>query len=229
MIEVREFGQDWIIRSDTSVVPYSAANVTRFNQAAPLANDGSKIFEGTRRIGIAAPEGGAGCIMTRDVLGYGTYEVTLIGRMDAFDPSVVAGIWTHNDLAPTTRNVEVDFEFGPWRDQNRTVSRMQLGVFVNGQRDGAHPQKVFGAPSYLYHRITLQQLPTVSRVTCAGWWELNQEWKDWAYAEWQVPTPQMGRFKIGCGPCAKDARYTLPKSASLPAKIVVAGFKFTPG
>lgn len=225
MVEVTEFGIPWIIRSDTNVSPYDPANVTRYNQASPLAKDGSKILPGTRRIALAAPEGSAGCIMTRDVLGYGTYEVTLIGRMDAFDPSVVSAVWTHNDIDPA-KCVEVDFECSPWRDQNRT-DRVQLGVFAGGQRFGAHVKS--GMPSYLYHRIRLTQLPHMARVITYGWWEMNQKWQDYAYNEWTVPTPAMGRFKIGMGPAKVGEPYTLPKSASLPAKIVVAGFSFTPG
>jgi hypothetical protein len=83
--------------------------------------------------------------------------------------------------------------------------------------------------SYLYHRVVLTQLPHLTRITAYGWWELNQRWQDYAHAEWNVPTPEMGRFKVGVGPIRKDAKYLLPKSASLPARIVVAGFSFTPG
>lgn len=224
---IREFGVDWQVRDDTAFSPYRPENVTRYYAASPVDNLGNKLFPTTRRIGLSAPEGTAACIMTPASLGFGTYEVYLIGRMDAFDPTVVSAVWTHHDFKPDI-SVEIDFEFSPWRDQNRTKDRIQLGVFVGGKRVDAFPQRVFGASSYYYHRITLQQFPTISRVKAEGWWEINQTWKEYAQAEWAVKTPEMGQFKIGIGPMSNQTKYTLPKAASLPAKIVVAGFKFTP-
>lgn len=234
---IREFGVDWIIRSDTGFSPYSVNNVKVSNQASPVSLSGAKILPGTRRISLSAPEFGAACIMTKDVLGYGTYEVYLIGRMDAFDPNINSAVWTHNDYKPYSACTEVDFEFSPWGDQNRRSDRVQLGIFVNQERppDPSDPKKllypsaVLGAPSYLYHRITIVQLPNLSRVKAAGWWSLNDDWHDYAYRDWEVPTPEMGQFKIGIMPVKKDVGYMLPKSASVPAKIVVAGFTFTPG
>lgn len=239
MKDLKAFGHDWVIRSDTEFSPYSDKNVSHYRQAIPVLKEATSaqateiskpllLVPTTERVSLRAPEGGAACIMTKAPLGYGTYETILIGRMDAFDPSIVTAVWTHHDLKPDI-SVEIDFEYSPWRDQNRSKDRMQLGVFVGGQRDSRYTQKLYGATSYYYHKITLQQFRKFSRVTVAGWWEMNQSWRDWAYAEWPVETPEMGQFKIGIGPMSTNAEYVLPRAASLPAKVVVAGFQYTPG
>jgi hypothetical protein len=237
MIEFKSYGVDWIGSSDAvRETTYATKNISRYYQASPTSATGAKLFPTTARIGLTSPnDGTSACIMTKDALGFGTYEVLLAGRIDGFDPNIVAAVWTHADAEPRVAgNVEVDFEVASWGDQNRRTNRVQLGVFVDSKKpmaviDGVsrplYPNVETGVPAYLYHRITLTQLPTLSRVKAEGWWEANQTWKDWAFAEWAVPSPVMGRFKVSMWRLGPNQ---LPVSGSAAPKWVVAGFKFTP-
>ena len=234
MNEVREFGIPWLIRRD--VVPettYKPENVTRYSQASPKAADGSALFPTTRRISLTSPNDSSALIATRDVLGFGTYEVLLMGRLDWFDPEVVVACYTHVDT-PAVRpagHVEADFEAAAWGDQNRR-DRIMLGIYQDAKKpmlaDGKprYPDSLCGAPSFRYHKVTITQTPSMVRVVAAGWWDLNQQWKEYAWGEWAVMSPVMGRFKVSCW---RKRPYLYPASGSGPSKIVVAGFKFTPG
>lgn len=239
MKEVREYGVDWIIRSNAvRETQYLESNITRYYQASPADANGNKLFPTTRRIGLSCPDNGSSaCFATKNSLGFGTYEVFLASRLDGLDPNIIAAAWTHVD-SPDPRpagHVEVDFEVSPWGDPNRRNNRVQLGVFVDAKKpmvkamDGTdvpkYPNVETGVPSFRYHKITISQFPHLSRVVAAGWWEGNNMWKDYVWGEWAVPSPLMGVFKVGL---IRVQPNLYPTSWSMPAKIVLAGFKFTP-
>ncbi|MES2308080.1 MAG: glycoside hydrolase family 16 protein [Verrucomicrobiota bacterium] len=54
-------------------------------------------------------------IWTQDRLGFGTYQIKLIGRPDQLDPNIVFGFfgYTTPDIGPDTTN-EIDIEFSQW-------------------------------------------------------------------------------------------------------------------
>lgn len=237
MKDVQLFGYPWVIRSDT--VPetqYKVENVKLFYQASPKALDGSPLFPTTQRVSLVSPNDSSAMIATRDVLGWGTYEFLISGRLDMYDPEVVAACWLHPDT-PATRvpgYVEPDFEVSAWGDPNLR-ERLMLGVFVdskkpmvknmNGVERQVYPDAKIALGSYLYHRIRITQMPNVVHIVAAGWWTPNQQWKDYAYASWNVPSPSIGVAKCGIWRYRPNM---YPDSASGPSRIVLAGFKFTP-
>lgn len=238
MKEVSLFGLPWVIRGD--VVPetqYRAENVKVYAQASPKALDGTPLFPTTQRVSLASPNDSSALIATRDALGYGTYEVLLAGRLDMFDPNVIQANYIHADT-PETRvpgYTEPDSEaHGGWGDPNRR-EKLTLGIFVDSGKpmvqlaDGKwvqkYPDQRFALGSYLYHRVTIVQTPTLMSVRHEGWWTPNQTWKEYAAASWPCPSPSNGVFKVSLWRLAPNM---YPASASGPAKIVVAGFSFTP-
>lgn len=236
MKEVSLFGIPWVIRSDAvAETQYKAENVSLYSQASPLAADGSKIFPTTRRIGLVAPNDSSACIMTRDALGWGTYEVLLAGRIDWLDPEVWVAAWTHPDTERPPGFVEADIEAGSGGDQNKRNNRLMLGVYVDAKKpmvkrlDGSEVQKypdaLYGVPSYRYHKWTIIHTPSRVVCECRGWWDPHQMWKDYAWGAWDLPSPVMGRFKVGVW---RKRPNMYPASASGPSRIVLAGFKFTP-
>lgn len=237
MVPFKAFGFDWIARSDT--VPetqYRVENVSIYYQASPKSYAGEPLFPTTTRVALTSPAASSAMIATRDVLGWGTYEFLISGRLDMYDPEVVAACWLHPDT-PATRvpgYVEPDFEVSAWGDPNLR-ERLMLGVFVdskkptvknmNGIEVYKYPDTKIALGSYLYHRVRITQLPNVCHIVAAGWWTPNQQWKDYAYASWNVPSPSIGVAK--CGIWRRRANL-YPSSASGPSKVVLAGFKFTP-
>lgn len=237
MKEVSLFGYPWVIRSDT--VPetqYRVENVKVFYQASPRANNGTPLFPTTQRVSLVSPNDSSAMIATRDSLGWGTYEFLLSGRLDMYDPEVVQACWVHPDNAATRVPgfVEPDSEVAAWGDQNRR-ERLMLGLFVDAKKpmikraDGTEVQKYpdsrWPLGSYLHHRVTISQTPSRVVIVHAGWWIPNQEWKDYAWAAWDIPSTSIGVAKVGVW---RKRPNMYPASASGPSRIVLAGFKFTP-
>lgn len=237
MKHVQLYGLPWVIRSDT--VPetrYKVENVKLFYQASPKALDGTPLFPTTQRVSLVSPNDSSAMIATRDSLGWGTYEFLLSGRLDLYDPEVVQACWIHPDT-PATRvpgYVEPDSEVAAWSDQNRR-ERLMLGLFVDSKKpmvqapDGRmvqkYPDSHWALGSFLYHRVTITQLPHIVHIKHAGWWNPRQEWKDYAFATWNIPSPSIGVAKVGIWRYRPNM---YPDSASGPSRIVLAGFKFTP-
>ena len=239
MKDVTLYGYPWVIRSD--VLPDAVnktENVKVYYQASPKALDGTPLFPTTQRVSLTSPNGSAAMIATKHPLGWGTSTVYILGRLDMFDPNVVAApLWLHADT-PETRvpgYTEPDSEaHGGWGDPNRR-EKLQLGVFVNSVKpkvqlpDGKWVQKYpdynFALGSFLYHRVSILQTPTRIEIVHAGWWTPNQVWKEYAKAVWDIPSPTNGFTKVSIWRLGDDM---YPASASGPPKIVVAGFKFTP-
>lgn len=238
MVPFKAFGFDWIARSD--VLPDAVnrvENVKVYYQASPKALDGTPIFPATQRVSLTSPNGSAAMISTREPLGWGTSTVYILGRLDMYDPMVVAApLWIHADT-PATRvpgYTEPDSEIMGKGDPNLR-ERLQLGVFVDSQKpmvqltDGRWVQKYpdarFALGSFLYHRISATQTPTMMSVKHEGWWHPNQVWKEYAAAAWPCPSPTNGVTKVSIWRLGDDM---YPASASGPPKLVVAGFKFTP-
>ena len=238
MKEVQLYSYPWVIRSD--VLPDAVnktENVKVYYQASPRALDGTPLFPTTQRVSLTSPNGSAAMIATKHPLGWGTSTAWFIGRLDMFDPNVVAApLWLHADT-PETRvpgYTEPDSEIAAWGDPNLR-DRLMLGVFVDSQKpkvqltDGRviqkYPDYNFALGSFLYHRISVTQTPTMMSVKHEGWWHPNQVWKEYAAAAWNCPSPTNGFTKVSIWRLGDDM---YPASASGPPKIVVAGFKFTP-
>jgi hypothetical protein len=58
-------------------------------------------------------------VVTKDRLGFGTYQFQIAGRIDQLDPNVVLGLFNYPtpDVGPDTTN-EIDIEFSRWGDAN---------------------------------------------------------------------------------------------------------------
>jgi len=211
-----EFGYPWVAREGDlgAGSPWSAGGVTRYSES-------SGPFSGRRRIGLSASSFSCGLKLDR-VLGLGTYTVYLSGRLEAFDPSIVAAAWLYDDAAGRNGGVEVDFEYTAWRDVNNP-DRCHLGVINNWVRFGDVARTP--ARPFRWWMIRLTQLPTVSRVSVSGYRESDARWIETSAAEWKIPASIGATLRVGIW---KNGPLLYPASQSVAPKIVVAGVEFAP-
>lgn len=219
MTPFRAYGYDWIARSDSiGPVPLSPSLVTRYNQSAPIPG------LTTQRVGLSAASGSS-CVMLKDALGFGKYEVIIAGRMDTVDPSIVPAVWTNDDWKPDPDGVEADFEVMRGSGDPNDVNNAKIGVLVGKvkTRFGEWIQKPL--PPLLYHRVTMLIEPGGTHITASGL--RDGKWLVYVSGSWHVNTPRPTRFKVGMLRLFGADRY--PASVNGPARIVVCGFSFTPG
>src|SRR5688572_25627588 len=78
---------------------------------------GVTVINGGQRIQIEPTATSGAGIKLMQSLGFGVYEVSLTGRLDAINPNAFVGVWLYDDRANKPQNFELDYEFSQWGNQ----------------------------------------------------------------------------------------------------------------
>lgn len=224
----KEFGYLWEERT-AEYEPgktYAADTVTKYSE--PINSKNLPVGVSTRRLGISAEKAttNASGIQIAKSLGFGSYEVILKGRLDGLDPSIAVAVFLHNDDLSVKKRIEVDFEASLWNDPNHPDG-FSAGFFVNSARPPQSPKPLLSrSRGFLYHKITLFQSPVACSVVYEGWRESDQRWINSSSGNWaNIDSTDIGLLRISVW---RFAEQMYPPALSQPAKVAIAGFKFTP-
>ena len=157
-------------------------------------------------------------------LGFGVYEVSITGRLDALNPNAFVGIWLFDDRANRPQNFELDYEFSQWGNQNDYM-RVLLTVGNAAGSGTPEAQLRFPVRSFEKHKITLSYEAHVVRIKCDGWWEREQRWLNYGFLERFRTSASGATLRIGVN--LLNGQY-LPGSSIGNNRIVVDSVRFTP-
>ena len=156
-------------------------------------------------------------------LGYGTYVLEILGSIDVFDPNIVMGFFTWDDIAPwvpanpNPNFREVDVEFSVWGDAGSSLNAQFVvqPYLTQGNRHQFHfevPQDQTSRHAFAWQQQAIS-FQSVSRAVT----------EDWTYTGSNIPSPggesiRLNLWLIG-GEAPANGQYT---------ELVIRRFEFFP-
>jgi len=161
-------------------------------------------------------------IISKEILGYGTYTFTLGSRVDQLDPNIVVGLFTWDTDAPEYEYREIDIEFSRWGDPDYFNSSYTVQPYTTAGNTYPWETTLLGTDST--HSFSWYP----DHVDFASYQgdPAEQPIKNWTYSGTDVPPA--GTAADGANARINFWLFGGAPSDGQEAELIVKSFEFTP-
>lgn len=164
-------------------------------------------------------------VVSTNAIGFGTYQFSVIGRVDLLDKNVVLGLFSYPTLAiGADRTNEIDIEFAKWGNTNAKMLNYTAWPVVKsyGPTGVAFPIQLSG--TYSTHRY-IRSSTSIRFQSTHGFYNTNvYPIADWTYA----PSGSLQRLSQSAMPVHINLWAGAAPSNGQPVEVIISAFKYTP-